>query len=618
MFNLKFLRSPELKRLLLFFILVGLPLGLIFSYEFYLLGAVEVREAAPLPALRVAAPTGLRVAILRSGATADFLGTGDAFTAHSVYWGTLLGSQRIPFDFISDEQLEGELAAYRVVVLPSTLCLSARQKDNLRKFLRAGNGVVATWATGTRDERGVWRDWDFLRELTGAVAFDLKERPSPWYVSFYSGTPLAAGPAGGTRVQITSPERVEATALNVDAYWSDFSLFPVEPELPETYLGAAIRRQRDSGRVVWLGFQENAAAGGGHEKLILDSVLVNAIHWAGQGLVGGVDAWPSPYNSAVAIALNVEYNSENARYAAQRLLRRQAPGTFYCTGEFVRESGYLMRTLNYAGEVASHGETLAPFTHVSANEQLLALWQSRFTLWRLSGRWVVGFHPPDDIYDQGTLRALAGARFQYYQVGPEGNSVLPQRVRVAQRIERFERERELVRMSRMTHDDRGLSRLGLTGLEPAWIVQRVEFDSGIIRALGGLYILSLHTNGLSSPEYVDVLTPLVEHWRGHPVWLATAGEVADWWQQRDRLIVLATDWKEDSFLLTVRSASPEPLEDLSLTFYPPAAYQSAEVIARSGGISARIEPERDQGRFRLILGRLESDKTHHFEIRLQP
>jgi len=57
---------------------------------------------------------------------------------------------------------------------------------------------------------------------------------------------------------------------------------------------------------------------------------------------------------------------------------------------------------------------------------------------------------------------------------------------------------------------------------------------------------------------------------------------------------------------------------VSLTFYPPAAYQSAEVIARSGGISARIEPERDQARFRLILGRLESDKTHHFEIRLRP
>ncbi|MGH9804634.1 MAG: hypothetical protein ACRD4D_05640 [Candidatus Acidiferrales bacterium] len=618
MIDLKFLRSPELKRLFLFFFLVGLPVGLLFSYEFFLLGAVEVHEPAPLPAIRLAPPEGLRVAIVRSEATARFLGSGDAYTAHSLYWGSLLGSNRITFDFLSDEQLEGDLSAYQVAILPSTLCLSARQKANLREFLRAGNGVVATWATGTRDERGVWRGWDFLRELTGAVAFDLKERPAPWYVSFYGGTPLAAGPAGATRVQITSPERVEAAALEVDAYWSDFSLFPVDPNLPETYMGAAIRRQRDNGRIVWLGFQEDAAAGAGHEKLILDSVLLNAVHWAGQGLVGGVDSWPSPYDSAVVIAVDVEDSSENARYAAQRLLRRQAPGTFYCTGAFVRESGYLMRTLNFAGEVASHGELHEPFTRFSVNEQLLSLWQSRFTLWRLSGRWVVGFHPPDDIYDQRTLRALAGARFQYYQVGPEGNSVLPQRVRVEQRVERFERDRELVRLSRMTHDDRSFSPLGLTGLEPAWIVQRIEFDSGFIHALGGLYILSLHSYGLSSPEYVDVLTPLVERWRARAVWLPTAGEVADWWQRRDRLSVLATDWKENSFLVTVRSASPEPLEDASLTFYPPAGFPAAEVVVRGGGASARVEPDSERGRFRLVLGKLEPGKTHQFELKLQP
>jgi hypothetical protein len=237
------------------------------------------------------------------------------------------------------------------------------------------------------------------------------------------------------------------------------------------------------------------------------------------------------------------------------------------------------------------------------------------TLWRLSGRGVSGFHPPDDIYDQRTLRALAGARFRYYQVGPEGNSVLPQRVRVAQRLERFERERELVRLARMTHDDRGLSSLGLTGLEHDWIVQRIDYDAGIVRALGGLYILSMHSQGLSAPEYVDVLTPLVERWRSHTVWLATAGEVADWWQRRERLSVLATDWKDDSFRLTVHSAAQEPLEDVSLTFYPPTGLQAAEVVARGEASPARIEPDPEADRFRLVVSRLEPDRAHQYEIK---
>ena len=618
MLDLKFLRSPELKRLVLFFFLVGVPAGMLFSYEFFLLGVVESKELAPLPAVDLAPPQGIRVAILRSEATARFLATGEAYVAHSAYWAELLGSLRVPYDIISDEQLESELDLYQVIVLPSAVCLSARQKTNLSAFLRAGKGVVATWATGTRDERGAWKDWDFLRELTGAVAFELKERPAPWYVSFYGGTPLSAGPGAAARVQVTLPERVEATALQVDAYWSDFTLFPMDPKLPETYLGAVLRRQRENGRVVWLGFQENAAAGGGQDKLILDAVLANAIHWAGQGLVAEVNPWPAPYDSAVVIALNVEDRSENARYAAQRLLRRQAPGTFYCTGAFVRESGYLMRTLNYAGEVASHGETHEPFTRASANQQLLSLWQSRVTLWRLSGRWVSGFHPPNDIYDQGTLRALAGARFHYYQVGPEGNSALPHRVRVVQRMERFERGRELVRLTRMTSDDRSLSPLGITGLEPDWIVQRIGFDSGIIRALGGLYILSMHSYGLSSPEFADVLTPLVEHWRDGSTWLTTAGEVAGWWQSRARLSVLATDWRENAFLLTVRSASSEALEGVVLNLYPPAGVQAGEVAVRSGNTTARIEPDPERARLRLILGKLEPGRTNQFEIKLHP
>jgi len=323
----------QLEKLAGVFFLVSGLLTVASTYEFFVLGTVTTELAPPRPAVLALPASETRVAVLRSDYSARFLASGEAYSLHADYWIQLLGSLGIEHEIISDQQLEGDLTPYHTVVLPAAICLSNKQKNNIRDFLRDGKGVLATWATGTRDERGAWKGWEFLIELTGAVSFEIKDRPPPWYVSFYAGTPLSAGAPAAARVQLASPERVEATSLSVGAYWSDFSLFPVDPALPETHLGAALHHQRGGGRVVWFGFLENSVVGGGPDKAILDAALANAIHWTSQGVVLEVTSWPAPYSSAVVFSLNVENRSENARYAAQRLLRGHAPGTCYFSGE---------------------------------------------------------------------------------------------------------------------------------------------------------------------------------------------------------------------------------------------------------------------------------------------
>ena len=60
---------------------------------------------------------------------------------------------RVPFDLIFDEHL-GDLAKYRVVVLPNSECLSDSQLAYIRRFVQNGGGLIAIGQSGLYDE---WR-----------------------------------------------------------------------------------------------------------------------------------------------------------------------------------------------------------------------------------------------------------------------------------------------------------------------------------------------------------------------------------------------------------------------------------------------------------------------------
>ena len=54
-----------------------------------------------------------------------------------------------------------------------------------------------------------------------------------------------------------------------------------------------------------------------------------------------------------------------------------------------------------------------------------------------------------------------------------------------------------------------------------------------VRALGGLYLLSYHSQLLARPELVPALARIARRIRADTaVWLTTASEVVDWWRAR--------------------------------------------------------------------------------------
>ena len=607
-------------RILKWIAAIGCPVFLIavlFCAPIYWPGRVSVSVAKGQLLPDTLVPKSVRVAVLRSRATADFLRMGDTYESHAQYWRHLLERHGWSSDFISDDQLEQKLSDYRVLVLPAVTCLSQRQQEAILAFVRRGNGVVATWATGTRNERGSWLGWRFLQELTDADAFEISHLDPPWYLSFGTASPMTVGIAAATRAQVESTDRIAATALQVDAYWSDFRFFPADSKLPPSFLGAMLHKQGpQQGRVVWLGFHENSAVAA--DKDVIDSVLANAIAWTAKQSLVAVDPWPAPYSSAVLLAMQLELAPANANYTADMLLQNHTEGSFFALSGDLRQNRDLLQTLDRAGEVGSHGRQLVPLDRMGRLRSAYELLSSRLALERASGHNVSGFAPVYGALPLEALPLLRLARYRYFLAGAEGNSALPQMLNLSQRWGPFQRERHLLRLVRWGDPDLNLSPLGLTGLDQDWVVERISADASAIISTGGLYVLLYHSQGLSAPEYVPALAQLIARWKARPVWITTGSSIANWWSRRALVSISLSTKSAGVVQLHVEYQGPEPVQGVALTLYSSSDPGGLRVAPTSRGATVpvlRAHPE--QNSVQLVFNRLVAG-SYDYELRQQP
>lgn len=600
-------------------LLLSAGAGLYLGYEICWLGTISLIPM-PADAAAISAPgPDCRVAILRSEYTSKFLEKAANYYAHIEYWRKLAQNMRMPVEVIGDDQLEAGLQSFNVLLVPSAICLSQKEKDRIREFVSKGGGVICTWATGARDQGGTWKGLDFLSDLTGADSFDFTERSTPWYVSFLGGNPLTAGTPGGHRIQVDSPERLEAKSISVDGYWSDSRLFPIDPRLPAIFQGAAIHNTVGKGRVAWFGFQENSAVAGGTNKTALDLALKNALAWTGQRTLCALNPWPASHASATVFSCDVEEDYFNAGYAASAFRKLKEQATFFCQSELVKEDADLIPQLKGVGEVASHGDTHDGFSHAAILSQFIRLARSKWRLGRLGGNPVRGFHAPSDDFNNTTLKALVAAHYGYILIGGENStgaeSVLPDILLVSQTFRRFHRNMDLVRLTRTMDDDLHYSPLGIVGLSPSMITERAISDFQIIHGLGGLYIFSFHSQGFSAPEYVGIFPPIISQLQQSGTWIATAEDVAQWWELRSHLSVGISGQGTRGVRLSVRYSGGAPLEGAALTVYPPGGAVAAHVAPAGGPqTSVQVVSNESHPGLTLNLGKLSPGMVYQFDL----
>jgi hypothetical protein len=119
------------------------------------------------------------VALLRSYASLTNHNAGAQLSAILVEQALI--QSRIPFSLVFDEHLR-DLAAYKVLILPNSECLSDEQLALIRRYVDQGGGLVVTERTGLYDE------WRRLRTQPGLA--ELVDRQLPGASHFEGPKPL--------------------------------------------------------------------------------------------------------------------------------------------------------------------------------------------------------------------------------------------------------------------------------------------------------------------------------------------------------------------------------------------------------------------------------------------
>ena len=551
--------------------------------------------------LSVAALNDLReplVLLYASPTTQAYFATGglDA-RVNSQLWEIFLRKYKIPFQRITKvDQLEKIQPG--VLVLPSTVALSERERRAIVDFRAKGGGILTSWLTGVRNENGSWLGFDFMEstldvKVVGSTLTDADDN----FMMPYGDNPVTHSLPAGLRIWLDRPDEWHPLRLigaHPAAQIMDWSR-TVVPGKP----GAAIafdERKQASGllsRSVVLGYPERLWLSS--DPKALEAIAHNALMWLLRQPVAYTAAWPHPYNSAMVLAVDspdvvVDVDLEFAKSA-------EAAGgraTYYVLTENAVKSADILKELKARGhEIAYLGDHFVGFKRQSLSAQAKRLDAMRDEM-NASGVEVAteaGFHAPMESYDKVTESLLVERNFSHYVSFMDATDArIPFFAEPAEG--NSQRENFLVVLPRTqggpedSEDDGGSENLLKTYL--------AELD--LAEKMGALSVIRIpNQNMLGAPEQ-DLFFEDMNARRSR-MWMATGGQAANWWRERARVEV-NLDTLIAVPVLTVTIKGDKPLNHaVTVLVNLPGVGRSLRLVAKDSNVKtpkiANIDTWRD-------------------------
>ena len=237
-----------------------------------------------------------RVGLVYSQQTAMFYGGDRArqrVEDHTLGFYQALIEARVPFEMVHDRLLDPDrLGAFRLLILPNIACLSDRQCDQLRAFVRGGGGLIATHETSLYDDQGMRRADFGLADLFGARfagRIDGPMRNSYLRLEHEAAGrrhPLLAGLEdapriinGVWRVDVTTAAAAAPSPLTLIPSYPDLPMEMVYPRTDRTDKPQVFAQQTSGGRIVYFPWDIDRVF---WEVLSVDHgrLLANAVDWA--------------------------------------------------------------------------------------------------------------------------------------------------------------------------------------------------------------------------------------------------------------------------------------------------------------------------------------------------
>lgn len=522
------------------------------------------------------------VAVLKSGTSALLSDPNpeDYFDAVR-QWEIALTEAGIPFRVIGDQDLTPEIAAHStVLVLPSAVCISDAQRAAIQTLSKAGVGIVASGALGARDATCAWRGWDFLTSVTGVRKPSAAPATEGAFAIFRGGQYFSEAVPAGFRLELPRQELVFGTVRSPDAYRSDGRLRPAPGDAPEEAALAA-HGTYQAARMVWLGFKETLTEGSAKDqRAALNHFMAHSVLWVGRQPLTTFGNWPNRSRAAVLLAETVD-SPESATPAATVLRQERVSATYLLTSSKALEAPAALRRLREVGEIASGGDTTDAFAEQDTGSQTARLVKARAELERLGSAPILGFDPPQQVWDDATVDALRHAGYSYYLDRSEFRRAVPQLLIAKEETKWFlpPREVELARISTTGASDMEvIARYRRPGALGADLADGFVRDFRLTEFVGGLYTLSFRSDLLGAPENTHILRSVVRTMKGDRAWITSGEQLTAWWSQREKVKVESRMISPTRIRIAVTNRSNRPMQNASVYVYLPRRPKVARVV----------------------------------------
>lgn len=555
------------------------------------------RVVQRMPSLLASArlPARVVVDVLRDEAAASFYTTPGALDSIVDSWRGALAAAGADARVVTAAAARADGAA-RVLVVPSSPCLTIEAREAIDGMAARGGGVIITALTGLYDAGCRPIGYGLIVGATDASRADTLDSRPMTYVTIPAGSPLTIDIPPGSRVDLDPGRQVALRLPQRDAFYSDYALQP-QPANAAPLLDAAITHgPLGRGRVVYWGFELRDVVRLPWDRELAALLVRNSVAWAASLPMASVEPWPKGRLAAATIAQDVEAGFPNAGHALDSLQAAHVRSTYFLTSDIARQYSRLSHDLAGAGEVGSHTENHRLLGGLPESDQLDRLETSQRDLMSMFGLPAAGLRPPQEQFDAATMSAWLAAGGRYLFGANDSRSASPELLRIGRDT--------LVLIGRVGSDDFAAVAAAHGDVTQTGNLLLGEYAR--LRSLGGLYALSYHSQLLATPQLVPALARVARTIaRDSAIWLATTGEIADWWRARAQLDARVTV-HNGGFVVTVRNRGERLVSNAVVRVDLP----TVRPVQRSklGAMPA------DPGSMRVLLPPLAGRTTHVFSF----
>jgi peptidoglycan/xylan/chitin deacetylase (PgdA/CDA1 family) len=528
------------------------------------------------------ADTPIAATLYFSQASSEFFPEADYYPNLLDGWEQLVSAAGARVARISSVDDINSLTVEQVLIAPSAVCLSNSEVSAMRAFAERGGGLVLSWAAGARDSTCEWVGWDALNELTEIPDFNTLEQREAVYLTVPSGLPLSVGFGPATRIELSYESQLAMATRGARLYWSDWALNaePVE-EVVGMDAAAWLGRTDGGGRVVWFGFRLGHGASERDEEHIA-RIFRNGVWWAGGVPVVEIAPWPNGSQSAFMLTQDVESHFANSLNLARVAKEKAVPATFFVVSQLASEFPEIADSLMEAGEVGSHSSDHTVVADRAYVDQRSRLSRSQAELRGWAGDPVSGLRPPEERFDEATLRAWTWNGGSYIVGVNEARTGSP---------EVFDTpDGKIVMLPRIIKNDYNVfvqdGAIRSRRLTEAYLAGMAK-----INALGALAIVSLRTQVAGENSRIQLVADVIDSARAQgDWWFASGHEMANWWLSRWESSVGVNDMGEGRLQVSVTADDELGLDGAWLEVFLPGLPEDW-IPRQSGALIRHVRTE---------------------------